>query len=135
MAIPAFQSTKIGSIEIRLHTNIIIFPSVNILCDKYLDGLSKAEIGQILLHSCIYTINGAILLQSAVSKTYWKCRRRNYIFLDSSERLSAFIGVSDKFDKFSDSSGFRRSFLRLKQILSFLPISKIDRKDSCVRNI
>ena len=60
VAITAFQSTKIGSIEIRLHTNISIFPSVNILCDEYLDGLSKAEIGQILLHSCIYAINGAI---------------------------------------------------------------------------
>ena len=58
MAITAFQSIKIGSIEIRLHTNISIFPSVNILCDEYLDGLSKAEIGQILLHSCIYAING-----------------------------------------------------------------------------
>ena len=34
--------------------------SVKILCDEYLDGLSKAEIGQILLHSCIYAINGAI---------------------------------------------------------------------------
>ena len=55
VAITAFQSTKIGSIEIRLHANISIFPSVNILCDEYLDGLSKAEIGQILLHSCIYT--------------------------------------------------------------------------------
>ena len=54
--------------------------------------------------------------------------------MDSSEHLSAFIEVSDKFDKFSDSSGFRRSFLRLEQILSFLPISNIDRKD-CVRNI
>ena len=72
---------------------------------------------------------------SVVSKTYWKCRRRNYIFLDSSERLSAFIEVSDKFDKFSDSSGFRHFFLHLEQILSFLPISNIDRKDSCVRNI
>ena len=61
MAITAFQSTKIGRNEIRLHTNISIFPSVNILCDEYfLDGLSKAEIGQILLHSCIYGINGAI---------------------------------------------------------------------------
>ena len=70
-----------------------------------------------------------------VSKTYWKCRRRNYIFLDSSGRLSAFIEVSDKFNKFSNSSGFRHSFLSLEQILSFLPISNIDRKDSCVRNI
>ena len=127
VAITAFQSTKIGSIEIR------IFPSVNILCDEYLDGLSKAEIGQILLHSCIYAINGA--RRSVVSKMYWKCRRRNYIFLDSSERLSAFIEVSDKFYKFSDSSGFRHSFLHLEQILSFLLISNIDRKDSCVRNI
>ena len=60
VAITAFQSTKIGSIEIRLHPYISIFPSVNILCDEYLDGLSKAEIGQILLHFCIYAINGAI---------------------------------------------------------------------------
>ena len=45
------------------------------------------------------------------------------------------IEVYDKFDKFSDSSGFRHSFLHLEQILSFLPISNIDRKDSCVRNI
>ena len=56
-------------------------------------------------------------------------------FWDSSEPLSAFIEVSDKFDKLSDSSGFRHSFLHLKQILSFLPISNIDRKNSCVRNI
>ena len=75
------------------------------------------------------------LLRSVVSKTNLKCRRRNYIFLDSSERLSAFIEVSEKFDKLSDSSGFRHSFLHLEQILSFLPISNIDRNDSCVRNI
>ena len=60
MAITAFQSIKIGSIEIRLHMNISIFPSVNLLCDEYLDGLSKAEIGQILVRSCIYPINGTI---------------------------------------------------------------------------
>ena len=60
MAIPAFQSIKIGSIEIRLHMNISIFTSVNLLCDEYLDGLSKAEIGQILVRYCIYPINGTI---------------------------------------------------------------------------
>ena len=134
MAITAFQSTKIGSIEIRLHTYISIFPSVNILCGEYLDGLSKAEIGQILLHFCIYAINGAIYCGLLFLKHIGNVGR-NYIFLDSSERLSAFIEVSDKFDKFSNSSGFRRSFLRLEQILSFLTISNIDRKDSCVRNI
>ena len=135
MAITAFQSTKIGSIIIRLHTNISIFPSVNILCDEYLDGLSKAEIGQILLHSCIYAINWAIYCSLLFPKRFGNVGEGTIFFLDSSERLSAFIEVSDKFDKFSDSSGFRRSFLRLEQILSFLPISNIDRKDSCVRNI
>ena len=39
MAITAFQSTRIRSIEIRLQTNISFFPSVNILCGEYLDWL------------------------------------------------------------------------------------------------
>ena len=54
--------------------------------------------------------------------------KKELYFLDSSKRLSVFIEVSDKFDKFSDSSGFRHSFLHLEQILSFLPISNIDGK-------
>ena len=123
MAITAFQSTKIGSIELRLHTNISIFPSVNIPCDEYLDCLSKLK----LVKSCcilVFTQKMVPFIAVVVSKTYWKCRRRNYIFLDSSERLSAFIEVSDKFNKFSDSSGFRHSFPRLEHILSFFLCKK-----------
>lgn len=51
--------------------------------------------------------------------------------------LRAFVSVhpsSNKLDKFSDSFGFRRSFLQIKQVLSFVVIPNIDRKDSCVRH-
>ena len=56
---------------------------------------------------------------------------KELFFFYSSKHLSAFIKVSDKIDKFNDSSGFCHSFLHLEQILSFMPISNIDRKDSC----
>ena len=40
-AINVFKPTKIGNIELRLHTNTSVFPSVKIIC--ILDALSKAK--------------------------------------------------------------------------------------------
>ena len=51
MAITAFQSTKIGSIEIRFYTNISIFPFVNILCGRGLSVIFSPEVFDIWDHN------------------------------------------------------------------------------------